>query len=100
MFRRLDDIGKRSVILKELSCLPKTTQETYSLLFRDLMKYRSDLESDQLSYLFVWMAYYREPDEISLRSTQLLLDLLISTSDSEDSEAIIIEEELNGRSSR
>lgn len=101
MLRRLNSIGKQSVILRELNLLPASTRAIYSLLLRDLMKYRTQQEHQQLQDLFVWMTYhFRDDGDITLVSTQLLLDLLSRVRTVTEENTIVIEEELNDRSSR
>ena len=94
ILQRLNYIGRESAVVKELQTrLPEDLPILYDMIIEDCQKGRTKEQLHALKTIFIWTAYAVRPLTIKEASEVVAL----STT---DSNALDIEEELIGRSSR
>ena len=92
MLRRLNALGRESLILRELDSLPDDLPKLYELLLCECQIHRSKEQFAALKKLFAWLAYSKRPLALG-EATSLIKAVLGTTSFS-------LEEEIDGRSAR
>lgn len=92
MLRRLNNLGRESLILKELENLPLDLRQLYSQLLSEFQIHRSDEETAAFKKLFAWLAYSKRPLELGEASS--LVTLVCG------SKSVLLEQEVEGRASR
>jgi len=92
MLRRLNALGRESLITKELEELPPDLTALYALMLSDCEKHRSDEQLMTLKKLFAWLAYSKRP--LTLGEATALVAVI------EKQSSFSLEEEIDGRSAR
>lgn len=92
MLRRLNALGRETLIMKELEQLPADLTALYQLMLSDCQKHRSNEQLTTLKKLFAWLAYSKRPLTLG-EATSLIAVVEKQTSFS-------LEEEIDGRSAR
>jgi hypothetical protein len=92
MLRRLNVLGRESLILKELDTLPDDLPKLYELLLSECQNHRSKEQFTALKKLFAWLAYSKRP--LTLGEATSLIKIVPGTT------SFSLEEEIDGRSAR
>src|SRR5271168_4492260 len=92
MLRRLNALGRESLIMKELDELPSDLPSLYALLLSECQKHRTVEQFIALKKLFAWLAYSKRP--LTLGEATNLIGVV------EGSKTFSLEEEIDGRSAR
>jgi hypothetical protein len=92
MLRRLNAIGRETLITRELEDLPTDLTALYALMLSDCEKHRSDEQLMTLKILFAWLAYSKRP--LVLGEATALVTII------ENQSSFSLEEEIDGRSAR
>ncbi|CZR57803.1 uncharacterized protein PAC_07692 [Phialocephala subalpina] len=92
MLRRLNVLGRESLIFKELDKLPEDLPKLYELLLSECQKDRSKDQLIALKKLFAWLAYSKRP--LTLGEATSLIKVIPG------SKGFSLEEEIDGRSAR
>ncbi|SPO01191.1 uncharacterized protein DNG_03938 [Cephalotrichum gorgonifer] len=92
MLLRLNQLGRETLVLRQLNDLPLSTAELYKNILEDCQKARTDREIVILRKFFAWIAYAPQP--LPLGSANALLGSIA------DDNTINIDEEIEHRCSR
>ncbi|KAF8860934.1 hypothetical protein BDZ45DRAFT_293513 [Acephala macrosclerotiorum] len=92
MLRRLNVLGRESLIFKELDKLPDDLPKLYELLLSECQKDRSKEQLTALKRLFAWLAYSKRP--LTLGEATSLIKVVPGGN------GFSLEEEIDGRSAR
>jgi hypothetical protein len=87
--RRLNALGRETLILKRLDTLADNTEAIYRRLLEDCQKNRSSEDRNILRELFAWLAYTK--DKFTIADANMLISIM------QNENALSIEEELEGR---